>query len=88
MIVVPATAAAAVALIRGVRWGHIALYAILGWFALVPPSVAAMAAAMAANDDPHGSAGQAVLLGVVSVVFAVLAAAIYRPLFTRRGEQR
>lgn len=87
-IVVPATATAGVALIRGVRTAHTALYAILGWFALVPPSVAAMVATMAVSDDPHGSAGQAVLLGAVSVVFAVLAAAIYRPLFARQDEPR
>jgi hypothetical protein len=84
-VVVPATAFAGVALIRGVRSAHTALYAILGWFVLVPPSVAAMAAAMAVNGDPYGSPGQAVLLGVVAVVFAAFAVTICRPLFARPG---
>lgn len=82
-VVVPATAVAGVALIRGSRAAHTALYAILGWFALVPPSVAAMGAAMVVNDDPYASAGQTVLLGCVSVVFGVLAVWIYRPVLSR-----
>jgi hypothetical protein len=59
-IVVPATIAASVALIRGTGWGRKALYAVFGWFALVPPSVAAMSIVMVANDDPNASAGQAI----------------------------
>lgn len=83
-IVVPATIAAAVALIRGAAWGRKALYAILGWFALVPPSVAAMAIAMVVNDDPNESTGQTIVLNVVAVAFAALAIALYRPLFGHR----
>jgi hypothetical protein len=82
-IVVPATIAAAPALIRGTDWGRKALYAVIGWFALVPPSVGAMAIAMVAKDDPNASAGQAVVLTVVAVLFALLAVRLYRPLFDR-----
>jgi hypothetical protein len=80
-IVVPATIAAAVALIRGTGWGRKALYAIFGWFALVPPSVAAMAIVMVAKDDPNASTGQAIILTAVAVLFAALAVWLYRPLF-------
>jgi hypothetical protein len=83
-IVVPATIAAALALIRGTGWGKKALYAVFGWFALVPPSVAAMAIVMVAKDDPNASAGEAVVLTVVAVLFAVLAVRLYRPLADRQ----
>jgi hypothetical protein len=43
-IVVPADVVGAVALLRGRQLGRRALYAVTSWFALVPPSVAAMAA--------------------------------------------
>lgn len=82
-IVVPATVAAAVALFRGADWGSKALYLILGWFALVPPSVAAMGIVMVANDDPNASVGQTIVLTVVAVVFAALAVRLYRPLLGR-----
>jgi hypothetical protein len=83
-VVVPATVVAGIALIRGGRWAHPALYAILGWFALVPPSVAAMGATMLANDDPYASAGQVVVLSVLSLLFAGFAVWVYRPLFSRQ----
>lgn len=80
-LVVPATIASAVALVRGTSWGLKALYAIIGWFALVPPSVAAMGIAMIANDDPGASPGQVIGLSVPALVFAGLAVRLYRPLF-------
>lgn len=87
-IVVPATAVSGVALIRGSRAAHTALYAVLGWFALVPPSVAAMSLAMVVNDDRYASVGQTVMLGVVSVLFLAAATWIYRPLLRRRPGSR
>ena len=87
-VVVPATIASAVALLRGVPWGPKALYAVFGWFALVPPSVAAMGIAMVANDDSNASAGQAVVLAIVAVVFAVLAIRVFRPLFADASDER
>ncbi len=86
-VVVPATTVAGFALIRGIRAGHVALYAFLGWYALVAPSVASMAAVMVVNGDPDGSLGQVVLLGCVAMVFALLTAAMYRP-FCDRSRDR
>jgi hypothetical protein len=80
-LVVPATVAAAVGLLRGARWGPKALYAVFGWFALVPPSVAAMGIVMVIKDDPNTSVGQAVVLSVAAVAFAALAIRLYLPLF-------
>ncbi|WP_432477953.1 hypothetical protein [Nocardioides sp. GXQ0305] len=77
-VVVPCTVVGAVALLRGRDLGRRALFAVTGWFALVPPSVAAMAVTMLLNDDPNASAATVVLLTVASVVFAGLAVAVYR----------
>jgi hypothetical protein len=76
-IVVPATVAAAIGLIRSRPWRGIALFATMGWFALVPPSVAAMAIAMLANDDPNASMGQAVALTIVAIVFATFSIGLF-----------
>jgi hypothetical protein len=81
-VVVPATVVGAVALLRGRELGNRALYAITGWFALVPPSVAAMAVAMLVNDDPNASASSVALLTGASAVFGGFALAVYRPLHT------
>jgi hypothetical protein len=72
-VVVPLTAAAAVALLRGTPRGHRALYGVVGWFALVPPSVTAMAAVMLVRDDPHASVSTLVLLAVATLVFWAVA---------------
>jgi hypothetical protein len=79
-VVVPATIAAAVALLRGTPGGDRAAYGVLGWFALVPPSVAAMAVVMLVRDDPYASLSTTVLLIVASVAFAAVAVAAFRPL--------
>lgn len=81
-VVVPATVVGAVALLRGSDLGRRALYAVTGWFALVPPSVAAMAATMLVNGDPDASSATVVGLSFASVVFAAFAAVVYRPLLT------
>lgn len=80
-VVVPATVAAAVAVLLRASWARAATFAIVGWFALVPPAVVAMAIVMLVNDDPHAQAGDTVVLGVVTVVFAAVAVWLYRPLF-------
>lgn len=82
-VVVPLTVAAAVAALRGTPAGVRAPYAVLGWFALVPPSVLAMAVVMLARDDPHASVPTVVLLGVASLVFDVAAVLVLRRLFAR-----
>jgi hypothetical protein len=80
-IVVPATVASAVALLRGAGWARKALYAVFGWFALVPPSVAAMGIVMVVKHDPNASLGQAIVLTLAALVFAALAVRLYRPIF-------
>lgn len=80
-LVVPGTVAAGVALWRGARVAQTALYAVVGWFALVPPSVTAMGAAMVVRDDRFANAGQVAVLAVVTVLFAAFAVAVFRPLF-------
>lgn len=57
---------------------------MLLWYALVPPSVAAMSATMVIHGDPYASVAQTLLLGLVSVVFAALTAWIYAPLLRAR----
>ena len=79
-VVVPVTVAAAVALLRGTPGGDRAAYAVLGWFALVPPSVAAMAVVMLVRDDPYASLSTTLLLTVASVAFAAVAVSAFRPL--------
>jgi hypothetical protein len=74
---------AALGLLRNVRLAQPALYALMGWYALVPPSVAAMSATMVVNDDPNAVPGQAIMFVVVAIVFASLAVWIFLPLLRR-----
>jgi hypothetical protein len=83
-IVVPATLLAGLGLLRNVRLAHPALYALMGWYALVPASVVAMSATMVLNDDPNAVPGQAIMLGVVAIIFAGLAVGIFLPLLRPR----
>jgi hypothetical protein len=79
-VVVPATLVAGVGLLRGARLADPALYALMGWYALVPPSVAAMSATMVLKDDPNAVPGQALMFGLVAIIFAGLATWIFLPL--------
>ncbi|MDP3712010.1 MAG: hypothetical protein Q8R60_05945 [Mycobacteriales bacterium] len=81
-VVVPLTIWASVLLRRGVPAGRKATYAVLGWFALVPPSVTAMAVVMVVNGDPHGSVLQVLVFSVATVGFWVFAYGASRPLRT------
>jgi len=72
-LVVPAALAAAVAVHRGARTSVPAAYAVVGWFALVPPSVAAMAVVMVWQDDPYASVPTTGLMLAVSAVTSVAA---------------
>lgn len=83
-VVVPATVAAAVAVWRGTRLAVAARFGVVGWFALVPPSVASMGAVMVARDDPYAAPGQVVVLTAVAVLFALYAVVVFRPLFSRQ----
>jgi hypothetical protein len=84
--VVPLTAAAAVALLRDTGAGHRALYGVVGWFALVPPSVAAMAAVMLARNDPHASVPTLLLLAAATLAFWAVAMSVLGRL-VGRGER-
>lgn len=80
-IVVPAAVAGMLLLRAGSRSGPRAMYGLVGWFALVPPSVAAMAVTMVVNDDPHASPGSMVLFVGSAAVFGIFAWRVFRPLF-------
>jgi hypothetical protein len=79
-LVVPFTLVAAIALLQGVPWGTRALYGVIGWFALVPPSVAVMSLVMLVNNDPHASVVSTLVLAASAGVFLWLAYLLYRPL--------
>jgi hypothetical protein len=80
----PLTVAACVALARRRSWAPKLLCAVLGWFALVGPAVAAMAIAMAVNDDPNGSVGVALFMSGLGLAFVAVAVVAFQPLL-RRG---
>jgi hypothetical protein len=83
-IVVPLTMTTAVGLLQGMPWASRALYAVIGWFALVPPSVAMMAIVMLWNNDPFADVITVAILVASAVVFGWLAYQLYRPLLRRR----
>lgn len=85
-VVLPIAVGTAIGLWRGAAWAERATYAVVGWYVLVPISVAAMGIAMVLNNDPNGAIGQVFVLSGVSLVFVAVAAWIYRPLF-HRGRQ-
>lgn len=80
-LVVPAALTAGIGLRFHASWSRTAAYAVIGWFALVPAAVAAMAIAMVVNGDPAADTGTAAVFAVAAVVFTAGAAALYRPLF-------
>ncbi|MBM7515675.1 hypothetical protein [Nocardioides nitrophenolicus] len=69
--VVPLAVAAAVAVGRDHPAAAAAWFAVVSWFALVPASVAAMAAAMILRDDPQASVATLVITTAASLAFAV-----------------
>lgn len=79
-VIVPTTAATGVALFYGVDWAKRAVYGVVGWFVLVPISVATMAYAMVLNNDPYATMGEVWLFGGAALVFITFAAWVYRPL--------
>lgn len=85
-VVTPAASAAAVGLQRAATWSRTAAYAVIGWFSLVPISVAAMNIAMRVNDDPLVTTTDTVIFGLAAAVFTVGAVWLYAPLF--RGVRR
>ncbi|MDH4148361.1 MAG: hypothetical protein OEY23_24670 [Acidimicrobiia bacterium] len=82
-IIVPAAIVTAFALRRHRPWARTATYAVIGWFALVPAAVAAMAIVMTANNDPNASTAATVTFVVAAAALTVAAAALYRPILPR-----
>jgi hypothetical protein len=80
-LVVPAATATAFALRGGRPWSRTAAYAVIGWFSLVPASVAAMAITMQINDDPLATTANTIIMTTAGVIFTAAAATLYRPLF-------
>jgi hypothetical protein len=80
-VVVPVTAAVGLGLRSGRPWADRAFYGVVGWFALVPGSVAAMSIVMLIRDDPAADAGKAMFLGVVAIGLGVLGSRVFVPLF-------
>jgi hypothetical protein len=87
-VFLPATVAVCAGLPRGAPWARKALYAVVGWFGLVGPAVAAMAIAMYANGDPGPSGGQVLFMCALGLAFLTLAAVVFRPLVPRRDPSR
>lgn len=83
-LVVPAALTAAFALRAGALWARSAAYAVVGFFAVVPLSVAAMAVTMVLRGDPNGSVGAAIGFSGAAVGFGLMALLLYRPLAERR----
>ena len=79
-IVVPATLTAALGLRAGALWGRSAAYGMLGFYAVVPLSVAAMAVSMVAHRDPHASPAGALGFVAAGLLFALVVLLLYRPL--------
>lgn len=79
-IVVPSALAAGVALRTASPTAPRAMYGLVGWFALVPPSVAAMALTMVLNEDPFASTGSMVMFVAAAALFGAFAIRVFRPL--------
>lgn len=82
-VIVPIAAATGGGLLLRRPWAHRLRYAVIGWAALLASSVAGMAIVMQANRDPAASVTNTVAMTGFAVVAIVLAALVYRPLFTR-----
>ncbi len=80
-VIVPAGIATAVGLLIGSRWAARAMFGLMGWFALVPPSVAAMSIVKLLRDDPNGSTADTIVFVVVTLIFWSLAIFLYLRLF-------
>lgn len=84
-IVVPAALTAAFGLWTGALWGRSASYALIGFFAVVPLSVAAMAVTMVLNGDPNGSMPVALGFCAVAIVSAIGSLLLYHPLSSEQA---
>lgn len=82
-IVVPVLTAVGVDLLRCAAWAQKAAYGIVGWFALLGSSVAAMSVVMQGKDDPSASTTNTIAFGFFALVGLALATRLLRPLLAR-----
>lgn len=88
-VVVPVAAAAGINLLAGGSdSARKAGYALVGWFALVGSSVAAMGIVMAMRDDPYASVRMMIVFAAMAVLATAAAVWVYRPLLGRGPEDR
>jgi hypothetical protein len=80
-IVMPVALFTGFCLLRGSQSAVKLMYAVVAWFALVGPAVAAMGFAMVLNDDPHASLPAAIMFAVYGAIFAALAVYLFRSFF-------
>lgn len=79
-VIVPAAVATAIATFRRAAVASKAIYVLLGWFTLVPISVASMSIVMLINDDPNKSVGSMVMFSIAAVLFTAFAVWVHLPL--------
>lgn len=84
-ITVPTLSAVGVGLLRGAGWAHRAAYGVVGWFALLGSSVAAMAVVMQVKADPSASITNTIAFGLFALVGLTVAAWLVLPLLARRA---
>jgi hypothetical protein len=80
-IVMPIALFTGFCLLRGSQSAVKLMYAVVAWFALVGPAVAAMGFAMLLNDDPHASLSATIVFAVYGAIFAALAIYLFRSFF-------
>jgi hypothetical protein len=86
-IVVPAAVAVGIGALRHREWARKPVYAILGAYALIGASVAAMAITMVLRADPDASMASLIGMTLLAVVLAAVTWYVYRPLFRRVSAQ-
>ena len=79
-LVVPVGLTTAVGLWRGTAWADKALYGFIGWFALVPASVSAMALVKVLRNDEFAAPGLTLMFGVATLVSLAVALLLFRRL--------
>ena len=87
-IVIPGALVIGASLWRGAPWATRPAYVLLTGYTGLAVSVTAMAVLMDVRSDPDASLGLAVGFGVFALVFLVLLARLYRPLFVPAGSGR
>lgn len=81
-VLTPAAVTVGVGMLRRRPWARRPMYAIVGGYALLGTSVAAMAVVMYVGGDPDGSLAMVLASGVAATALVLLAGSLYRPLFT------